>query len=546
YAGSSLGIDNSRNLVTYPYMATRPKDSSSVVGKDKKTTPSSSTTKRIPIKTSLTTTSTSSREKSTTTSDKINGPNSLKSKLTSQATQIPKLTVKPNSDPSSNNSNGKPIGRRSIDKPVPPSGAQIKKQPSSSRQQKSLASLGPRERSTTPKKSIEPLKSVIVTTTSKSMSSDKTPHLRPISNVKSVGSGAKSVAKKSVSSTSSTNTKKVVGSTKIGRSGSLAKKGGEEISIEKVDDVENSEEEVKETIDEEKEDVMNALDSDQENNALENLSDIEFFDDQNDHHHDRDHDNYHDHKVEEYDDQIQVQDEDNNEKIISTISVLEEGETEEKEQEEEVEVEQAQNKIEEDAEEEQGQEKIEEQEDEEEKQEEKIEVEEEEKQQDTIKENDDNKNEDGVEENIATTTNQEEDNNIYLKLNQPTIEEAKVNEIKEEENHNVEEAALEIEENKVNELENEDKATQQQEEQQVKEENKEKVELSPSLPLPSQSSSALPSSSSSQGAMMHGKKEAQVSNGVIEETANKLLDARKNKVRALAGAFQSVIDYQKK
>ncbi|KAK7351437.1 hypothetical protein VNO77_10905 [Canavalia gladiata] len=49
-------------------------------------------------------------------------------------------------------------------------------------------------------------------------------------------------------------------------------------------------------------------------------------------------------------------------------------------------------------------------------------------------------------------------------------------------------------------------------------------------------------------AVQGNKKESpsHVSNDVIEETASKLLEARKNKVRALAGAFQSVIDYQTK
>ncbi|KAG4954101.1 hypothetical protein JHK87_039695 [Glycine soja] len=45
------------------------------------------------------------------------------------------------------------------------------------------------------------------------------------------------------------------------------------------------------------------------------------------------------------------------------------------------------------------------------------------------------------------------------------------------------------------------------------------------------------------GERRHGKMEAQVSNDEIEKTA-KLLEARKNKVRALAGAFQTVIDHQ--
>lgn len=42
-----------------------------------------------------------------------------------------------------------------------------------------------------------------------------------------------------------------------------------------------------------------------------------------------------------------------------------------------------------------------------------------------------------------------------------------------------------------------------------------------------------------------GRKESPAMyNHVIEETASKLLEKRKNKVRALAGAFQTVIDYE--
>ncbi|KAL5559387.1 hypothetical protein UlMin_035598 [Ulmus minor] len=43
-----------------------------------------------------------------------------------------------------------------------------------------------------------------------------------------------------------------------------------------------------------------------------------------------------------------------------------------------------------------------------------------------------------------------------------------------------------------------------------------------------------------------GKKESQAYNDVIEETASKLLEKRKNKVRALVGAFETVIDYESK
>jgi hypothetical protein len=47
--------------------------------------------------------------------------------------------------------------------------------------------------------------------------------------------------------------------------------------------------------------------------------------------------------------------------------------------------------------------------------------------------------------------------------------------------------------------------------------------------------------------VVQGKRESsQVSNDKIEETASRLIEERKNKVRALAGAFQTVIDHQKK
>lgn len=45
---------------------------------------------------------------------------------------------------------------------------------------------------------------------------------------------------------------------------------------------------------------------------------------------------------------------------------------------------------------------------------------------------------------------------------------------------------------------------------------------------------------------MHGKYDSPVSNDVIEETASKLREMRKNKVRALAGAFETVISLQEK
>ena len=44
----------------------------------------------------------------------------------------------------------------------------------------------------------------------------------------------------------------------------------------------------------------------------------------------------------------------------------------------------------------------------------------------------------------------------------------------------------------------------------------------------------------------HGKKDTALSNDVIEETASKLQEQRKNRVRALAGAFETVISLQEK
>ncbi|KAF5726299.1 calmodulin-binding family protein [Tripterygium wilfordii] len=48
-----------------------------------------------------------------------------------------------------------------------------------------------------------------------------------------------------------------------------------------------------------------------------------------------------------------------------------------------------------------------------------------------------------------------------------------------------------------------------------------------------------------QGGSNHGRKESSPAyNDVIEETASKLLEKRKNKVKALVGAFETVIDYE--
>ena len=44
--------------------------------------------------------------------------------------------------------------------------------------------------------------------------------------------------------------------------------------------------------------------------------------------------------------------------------------------------------------------------------------------------------------------------------------------------------------------------------------------------------------------VMHGKKETATYNDVIEETVSKLREQRKNRVLALAGAFETVISLE--
>ncbi|XP_015162055.1 dentin sialophosphoprotein-like [Solanum tuberosum] len=59
-----------------------------------------------------------------------------------------------------------------------------------------------------------------------------------------------------------------------------------------------------------------------------------------------------------------------------------------------------------------------------------------------------------------------------------------------------------------------------------------------------QQTNTIVASSRPQRQVVHGKKESVVSNDVIEETASKLREQRKNRVKALAGAFETVISLQ--
>ncbi|KAE9609186.1 hypothetical protein Lal_00020098 [Lupinus albus] len=128
-----------------------------------------------------------------------------------------------------------------------------------------------------------------------------------------------------------------------------------------------------------------------------------------------------------------------------------------------------------------------------------------------------------IQENDHSTTEEE----VEVKEKEEEEEGGEIIEEHKTENKNEEEAVVEEEEEKegveggINEEVNVNKEGEDEEEEVNAEESTE-----------------------SKQQMQHGKKEAQVSNDVIEETASKLLEARKNKVRALAGAFQTVIDHQ--
>ena len=127
-------------------------------------------------------------------------------------------------------------------------------------------------------------------------------------------------------------------------------------------------------------------------------------------------------------------------------------------------------------------------------------------------------------------------------------EEKTKDEHQEEENANQYEEYSAAEEVMVNEKENEDGVkiedhrSENDNEEEVVEE-KEPTEGGISEPV--EEAKAEPTQQKQQLAVRgKGKRESQVSNDMIEETASKLMEAMKNKVRALAGAFQIVIDNQ--
>ncbi|KAG5018713.1 hypothetical protein AAZX31_06G073600 [Glycine max] len=158
------------------------------------------------------------------------------------------------------------------------------------------------------------------------------------------------------------------------------------------------------------------------------------------------------------------------------------------------------------------------------------------------------------EEKKDENTNQDECNinEIHPEIDHSTTEEVEAKE--EEQEQEREESGVVVQEDHKSEPNNEEEVVEererveevtseevkelregQNEDEQVESEFKEeKVES----PKPKQVE---------EGGGVQEKKEAQspVSNDVIEEDARKQLEARRNKVRALAGAFQNVIDHQK-
>ena len=466
-------------------MATKAKESS-LVGKEKKApssnSPITSTTKRTPKPSTATTTPT---EKATSNPSEKQIPNYLKPTISSRLESHSHSFKLPKSD----GSNNKPIinRRRSFDKPISPSGEQLKKQPSPSRQHKALVSPGPRERSLSLKSSIGPVKSIISPSnkpiSERASKTNKEGKTQPIVAAK--------IAKKSSPGVSTSTTKKVANdnasannSTNTAKSVVAVAETTEKLNVE-------SEPEVKEAINEEVVKVEN------QENGVENVPEIPPHVEP-EHKHDE-HEHEHDHKPEEPDQpQIQAVDE----KVIPTVPEEEEAAAKEEPQEE---------KIEDEKKNEEGE-------------------------NNTDQDESKNNNESAHPEELNHSTTEEEV--VEVKEKEEKEEEGGVKVIAEEDhrseinNNNGEEAVEEIKEGVEG-----GKSEAQEEHEHVENGVKEaKEENKAESTNPKQQ----------EVVMLHGKKEAQVSNGVIEETASKLLEERKNKVKALAGAFQSVIDYQAK
>ncbi|XP_057434615.1 uncharacterized protein LOC130727483 [Lotus japonicus] len=470
-------------------MATKTKDTSAT-GKEKK--PSSS----IPITSTKKTTKPSSTaspsDKPTSSPSDKQIPNYLKPTISSRLeSQSFKLASK------SDAQNKATLNRRrSFDKPPSPSGPK-QRQHTLSRQNNALVSPGPRDRVLTRSSTTLPVKTINTTkpVSERNSKTSKEGKTHPLV--------AKS-AKKSSPIIFTPANKKVAAA---GASAAKSKKTSKTITVPETTEgthVDEPEAEVKEAVNEEEiAEVEKVEDKEQEaENVPETPPHVES---EPEHEHDQkieesEPEHEHDQKVEESD-QPQIQD-DHDEKVVPTVSEQEE--------------------------------------------------------------------EEAKEEKIIKDEHEEVENTIQEESNidesQPEINHSANEEVEVKEKEEEEEGGVITEEDHKNETTNEEKTEEEEKEGVESGETSEGVKLTEGVEEGDEQSEAKEEAKeegdehseakeeavaespkpNQQTASVHGKKESQVSNDVIEETASKLLEARKNKVRALAGAFQTVIDYQTK
>ncbi|CAH1415057.1 unnamed protein product [Lactuca virosa] len=112
----------------------------------------------------------------------------------------------------------------------------------------------------------------------------------------------------------------------------------------------------------------------------------------------------------------------------------------------------------------------------------------------------------------------------------------------EQEDQEQEETELESEETKQEEPEHEETDTEEAEHEETKPDELDIKE--DDVEVPKNEDTTLETVVKNQEVVMHGKKDSATYNIVIEETVSKLREQRKNKVLALAGAFETVISLE--
>lgn len=486
------------------HMATKPKDSSStsssVVGKEKKA-PSSSTSSSMTSTKRTTTKPSSTTEKGTPNNpSQKQVPNYLKPTISSRL-ESPSSFKLPRSSDGPNNNKPNLNRRRSFDKP--PSPSRLPKQthnPSLSRQHKALVSPGPRDRTlhrstTLPVKTTFPSsKPIISERTSKTPKEGKT--TQPLVITKNATKKSSTgVVKNKVASDHDDNASK-----------NAATRSNDNINVE------SEPVEIKEAVNEEKNDdigEVEKVENIQEHDEVDqNVSD-EIPPSPPQHHVDSEpeHSHGHDQNLDESEQPQHIQGDNEIEKVINTTV---------------------------------------------------SEKEEEEAKQEQIKDGDEEDENKSQEE--CNNINNGDGNSDHQEINHSTTDEGEVFEVKEKDEEKLEEQeedGITIEEDHQSETNNEEEIKEgveggTSEGQEEEEEHEVQVESSEVVKEEEEEESIKGESSSTKGKQQeggggagHGRKES-LSNDVIEETASKLLEARKNKVRALAGAFQTVIDHQTK